>query len=106
MSSRTPWENSTGHNRTGTAAWQRLRRQVLDRDRRICQLCGGPEADTVDHVVPVSQGGTDDLSNLRAVHDRNWPHCHRQLTSRQGVEARNTKGSPRRPPEAHPGLRT
>lgn len=43
--------------RYSTAAWQRLRRAVLDRDGRICQI-QGPRcvgiANTVDHVVPSS----------------------------------------------------
>jgi 5-methylcytosine-specific restriction endonuclease McrA len=43
--------------RYSTAAWQRLRRAVLARDRYLCQV-QGPRctgiADTVDHVLPSS----------------------------------------------------
>jgi 5-methylcytosine-specific restriction protein A len=40
--------------------------QVLERDGHVCQLCGAP-ANTVDHIVRVVDGGTDDPSNLRAL---------------------------------------
>lgn len=36
-----------------------------------CWLCGSPilgEPVTVDHVLPRSRGGTDDLDNLRPAH--------------------------------------
>lgn len=52
--------------------WQAIRRRVMERDGWTCQLCGAP-ADEVDHVVPWSMGGTDDLDNLRALCRR----CHR-----------------------------
>jgi 5-methylcytosine-specific restriction endonuclease McrA len=54
------------------------RRRILDRDGHVCQSCftaGGEEfADapgrratlTIGHIYPVSRGGTDDDSNLRA----------------------------------------
>ncbi len=57
----------------------KLRRQILERDGGTCQMCGsGAGEDSgcepgkrcrlqIDHIVPISQGGTDDPSNLRAV---------------------------------------
>ena len=33
-----------------------------------CWLCGGEGADSADHVVPWSQGGSHALSNLRPAH--------------------------------------
>lgn len=33
-----------------------------------CHLCGSPGADTVDHIVPRSRGGTHELDNLRPAH--------------------------------------
>ncbi|MFC6712444.1 HNH endonuclease [Branchiibius cervicis] len=34
----------------------------------VCWLCGERGADTVDHVVPYSHGGTDNRANLRPAH--------------------------------------
>lgn len=57
----------------------KLRRQILARDGGTCQMCGaGAGEDSgcepgkrcrleIDHILPISQGGTDDPSNLRAV---------------------------------------
>lgn len=63
----------------GAGAWAGLidfsnvssgaRYQVLKRDRR-CQLCGaGPEDAVlhVDHIVPRSRGGSNDLDNLQVL---------------------------------------
>ncbi len=45
-----------------------LRFQVLERDGFACRYCGRAPADGVqlhvDHVLPVSSGGGDDLGNL------------------------------------------
>lgn len=51
-------------------AWRRLRLVILERDRFVCGICGGPGATTVDHVRPRSQGGTNHPGNLRAAHAR------------------------------------
>jgi hypothetical protein len=53
-----------------TAAWRKIRAYVLDRDGHVCQIrlkgCLG-QANTVDHIVPVSQGGAlYDEANLRS----------------------------------------
>jgi hypothetical protein len=57
----------------------KLRKQILERDGGTCQICGSAAGEDsgcepgkrcrlqIDHVVPISQGGTDDPSNLRAV---------------------------------------
>jgi hypothetical protein len=50
-----------------------LRRQIFDRDKWKCQLCGDavtPENATIDHVVPISKGGSlNDPKNLRTAHE-------------------------------------
>ena len=55
------------------AAWggrhsTRLRLLTLATYGTICHLCGRPDADTADHVVPRSKGGPDALDNLRPAH--------------------------------------
>jgi hypothetical protein len=57
--------------------WARIRAQVLT-EESDCWVCGkqidfearapDPWSPTVDHVVPVSRGGGDERSNLRAAH--------------------------------------
>jgi len=51
------------------AVSRRLRYEILRRDGHTCRYCGGKAPDvalTVDHVVPVSLGGTDEPVNLVA----------------------------------------
>ena len=64
---KSPW---AGKQRPGISGWEfsRLRRRVLARAGHLCQIegCDAP-ATEVDHIVPRSRGGTDDLSNLRAL---------------------------------------
>ncbi len=68
----TDWRLSTKH-------WQQIRPKVLARDGYRCRLrydevCLSPRGHPlptaklqVDHIVPRSAGGSDSLSNLRAV---------------------------------------
>lgn len=56
-----------------------LRNEILERNGFTCQLCGAGPGDAdpfnpnrkvrlhVDHVKPISQGGTDDRTNLRVL---------------------------------------
>lgn len=82
-----PWASSTGRERTKSPAWLRIRKAILDRDRRRCYACGG-SANEVDHIVPVFEGGTDVESNLAAI----CTSCHRRKTAHEGVRARSTGG--------------
>lgn len=46
---------------------KRLRYEILRRDNHACRYCGAAAPDaklTVDHVIPVALGGTDEPSNL------------------------------------------
>lgn len=54
--------------RNDRAARRRLAPRVLRRDGGICHLCGKPGANSVDHLVPESQGGRTTSPNLKAAH--------------------------------------
>lgn len=78
------WATRKGSGRGGRP-WRRLREQILKRDQYLCQCddCRAAErirpAHEVDHIIPLSQGGTDSSSNLRAInHD-----CHKAKTQRE-----------------------
>lgn len=79
-----PWAGSRGRVAKSMSKhqWAQTRRYVLHRDNGQCYLCGG-KATEVDHVVPVFEGGTDDLSNLRAI----CRTCHRSKSGREGARA-------------------
>jgi 5-methylcytosine-specific restriction endonuclease McrA len=84
--------------------WKRTHARILRRDGHRCYLCDDytRPADTVDHVVPVSQGGTHDDSNLAAAHQH---PCHAAKTERerrQGLARRARKRPPRRNPNVLP----
>lgn len=65
--------------------WRKLRQIVLKRDHYLCQCddCRRTNrinaAHDVDHIIPKAQGGTDDLSNLRAISTE----CHRLKTAKK-----------------------
>jgi 5-methylcytosine-specific restriction endonuclease McrA len=65
----------------GTQAWRKLAAWVVARDNGICHLCGEPGADTAHHLIEKRQGGSDDPTNLRAIHRG----CHNRLHTRRGV---------------------
>ena len=69
-------------NGRGGRPWRRLRNLVLVRDGYTCQACGTISVTDmeVDHITPVSRGGTDDMTNLRALCRR----CHATKTAREG----------------------
>src|SRR5262245_39389667 len=83
---------------TYTKGWPTVRAFVLERDEHVCQYCGN-EANTVDHIIPRSKGGTTNPTNLvaccascnRAKKDRTvheWiatgagPHADQQIAQR------------------------
>jgi hypothetical protein len=49
-------------------SWKKLRLKILARDNYICSICGNPNANSVDHIIPLYAGGTDDEANLAAAH--------------------------------------
>lgn len=75
---RKSWDHrgKTRQQRGYGAAWDRLRKRILARDRYLCQPCLRKgrvrQATAVDHVHPKANGGTDDEANLQAICDP----CH------------------------------
>lgn len=74
------------------------RAQVYERDHWTCQLCREPvmrhevvphpQAPTLDHIVPLSRGGTHEPANVQLAHyrcnsiksDGDWPHASAALS--------------------------
>ncbi|HKE76652.1 MAG TPA: HNH endonuclease [Acidimicrobiales bacterium] len=78
--------------------WQVLRTLVFARDGRRCYRCGG-YADTVDHIVPIAQGGRRlDPANLR-------PACRHCNCSTGGTLGRERQNAMRRLTPLAPGER-
>ncbi|KYQ73290.1 hypothetical protein AZH43_07245 [Acinetobacter pragensis] len=46
---------------------RQIRETVFIRDGRICKHCGCFDNLTIDHIHPVTRGGTDDLENLQVL---------------------------------------
>jgi 5-methylcytosine-specific restriction endonuclease McrA len=48
-----------------------LRRRILRRDSGLCQICEKSGrfslASEVDHIIPLSKGGSDDEDNLQSI---------------------------------------
>lgn len=65
----------------GGRPWRRLRDAILRRDAYLCQCpeCKGQGrlAHEVDHIIPVTKGGTDDPSNLQAINR----DCHKRKSA-------------------------
>ncbi|MGH2843603.1 MAG: HNH endonuclease [Solirubrobacteraceae bacterium] len=76
------------------AEWRRQRQRALERDGHRCTQCGSRMHLTVDHIVPVSQGGSHDLSNLATLCET----CHHSKTGRQhGYGSQPPKDPPATP---------
>jgi 5-methylcytosine-specific restriction protein A len=65
---------------------QRLNRAVMELHEGRCHICGNYGADEVDHVVPLSEGGSDGMDNRRPIHSE---PCHRTKTAEEAARARN-----------------
>lgn len=65
------------------ARWQKLREIVLSRDKYLCQECKKlgrlALASDVDHIIPKSKGGIDEMENLQSLCHR----CHSSKTARE-----------------------
>lgn len=68
--------------------WVALKRFVIARDRGVCYICGEGGADSVDHVIPKAEGGSDLTNNLKAIHDKFSPYCHKEKTLKEAKRGR------------------
>ena len=83
------WQHTTGqasrHKRGYGSWWDKLRKVILRRDSGLCQPCKAHGryvvATAVDHIVPKSQGGTNEQSNLQAICTP--CHAHKTATERR-----------------------
>ena len=73
----------SSHKYSGTSKdypdnWESLRSSALSRDGHRCGNCGSTNNLHVHHIVPMSKGGSNILSNLRTLcedcHARLHPH--------------------------------
>jgi 5-methylcytosine-specific restriction protein A len=76
---RGPRKRSPSSEATSRPGWKKVRLAVLERDGYTC-TCGA-KATEVDHIVPASQGGSDDLSNLRGM----CLKCNRAKAARRAM---------------------
>ncbi len=68
-----------------------VRKYVFERDQYLCQSCGKNQTHsklTIDHIIALAIGGTNDLSNLQTLcfdcnrrkHDKHDPRFHRRYS--------------------------
>lgn len=76
------WSRTSRQSRGYGAAWERLRKRILARDKGLCQPCLRKSiytlAAAVDHIKPKAKGGTDAEDNLEAT----CTPCHTAKTTR------------------------
>jgi 5-methylcytosine-specific restriction protein A len=71
---------------------------ILRRDHRRCYLCSA-EATEADHVIPIAEGGRNDLSNGRAI----CGSCHETKSREESARGYARRMSKLRlPPDPHP----
>lgn len=79
------WYDTSRHERGYGYQWTKLRKIVMQRDVYLCQPClskGRPTpAKQVDHIVPKSRDGLDDLDNLQAI----CVECHKAKTKAEAT---------------------
>ncbi len=61
----------------------RLKKKILIRDGHVCGICGEAVRErelSIDHIAPISAGGSDDITNLQP--------SHKTCNSRKGGKSR------------------
>ena len=71
--------------------WQEIKKVVRARDGMRCVCCGSTELLHVDHIVPLSKGGSSEFHNLQTL----CKSCHEKKTGRPLRDWReNSSGTP------------
>lgn len=82
------WTRGRAGRGRGGRPWRRLRDQVMERDRYLCQPCHrkarAMPASAVDHIIPEAEGGTTTPGNLEAI----CGSCHQAKTQDEARRAR------------------
>lgn len=93
------WSTESRHTRGYGSAWEKVRKQVIERDKGLCQPClrdGRVKAFVaVDHITPKAQAEklgwtqkqTDALSNLQCI----CQPCHDAKTAKENGQAYRPK---------------
>jgi 5-methylcytosine-specific restriction enzyme A len=58
-----------------------VRKYVFQRDNYQCQSCGKKASETelsIDHIIPLAQGGKNDISNLQTL----CQHCNQHKSDK------------------------
>ena len=72
------WSKKAGKGGRGGRPWQRKRKYIFERDNYLCQIhlkdnqivpidLHGHNHGVLDHIIPLSQGGSNDDSNLQTI---------------------------------------
>ena len=64
--------------------WDFIRKEALDRDNHKCKRCGSNYSLHVHHIVSLSRGGSNDLSNLITLCEDCHAQCHPHMKGYQG----------------------
>lgn len=80
------WAGSKRSERTMSGSRQQsMAKACMELHDGICHVCSRPGADEVDHVIPLSEGGADDMANRRPIHSR---PCHVEKTQGEARRGR------------------
>ena len=79
------WKPNTGPSRTATTRWRNTRRRAQTEIALACTECGSTNQLELDHIIPVCEGGADEMCNLQ------WlcRDCHKLKTQGEAQRARH-----------------